>query len=566
MRARLIFFLLAAALLFAPRAAASSALVPDEYATITAAIASGADTVLVRDGAYAETVTVARPLVLARFDPGGPPASRPFVTCITVAAGPSGWTRVTGFRVEQNLALVTSMVSTDLWFERCAFEAGISRAPSLGPRLRVTECDITGSVDVNPWSLEFTGNRLTGDLTASYEDFATIAFNWITGAPGFGIMLENHEDYARISDNVVSDCGAGIRVRRPGHTPVERNLIERCAGDGILVYEPDGQTGNTIYVVDNVIRDVGGDGIVFGHLGGTAIGNTLERIGKTGIRAGVPNSILFLVRDNRVTGTGGAGLGLGDSWVTQFSHNTILRAGGHGADLGEVSRADSNVIGRCRGDGLRVTNLLWETLSATHNTLYLNEGSGLAVGSALAGFVTANIGYGNGRYALDWSGPGVATLACNLGYGNHAGNVLGAEPSETDRDGDPLFCDLPADDVHIGPGSAAILAGCETAGALGPGCVQSVGVGGAPRAAALRAWPQPARTNVRFEWPAGSHVRLEVFDTRGARCWRYEAPASASGAVWDLRDTGGARLAPGVYFVRASADGRTAVARFVVAP
>lgn len=548
-------------------ASAGSVVVPDDHATITAAIASGADTVRVREGFYDETVTIPRPLLLARFDPGAP---RPRIPRLLVAYHPNAldWGHVRGFRVDENVPFdLAFSAGTNLWLDDCVLAAGIARGAGMSPRLRVTDCEIAGSVSANPWSFEFTGNRLAGDLTFSYEDFATVAGNWVTGAPGFGIMLDNHESYARLTDNVVSDCGAGIRVRRPMDTAVERNLVERCGGDAILVDESGGTGGSGWMRANaNTIRDVSGDGIVFGHLGGTAIGNVLERIGQAGIRADVPNTGMGAVRDNRISDTGGPGFQGAQAWIAVFAANTILRAGGHGADLGALGRADSNIVGRCRGDGIRVTNLWPESPSARHNTLYLNDGSGLRVESATDGAVAANIAYGNGLYALDWSGAGVATLGCNLAFGNRAGTVRGAEATETDREGDPLFCNLPADDVHLGPGTAAILAGCETAGALGPGCASSAGAGAGQPAAFLRVVPRPASTWLRFEWAPRSAGRIEVFDVAGAKRWERALAAGQASLAWDLRDAAGRRLAPGLYFVRATWDGRALAERLVVMP
>jgi hypothetical protein len=564
MRLRTLLVLFVAVSL-APRAFASTVVVPDQYPTVSAAVASGADTIRVRDGFYNETVTIARPMLLARIDPGGPPSpSRPRVTALVIADGASGWAHVVRFRVDQPVLHLAHEPGPAAWLDDCDLDAGLARGPGLGPNLRVTGCRVTGNAVVNPYSLEFAGNVLTnGGLDANYEGSAVISGNLCSGAPGAAVTLWDNDGQGQVTDNRITDCGAGILVHDPGGTRIERNRIERCAGDGIeIAHEPM----NAVFVNDNVLRDLGGDGIDFGSLGGEAIGNTIEHVAMAGIRNDVPNTLLWRVAGNRITDTGQAGVLAWDSgWIDVFAGNTILHCDGPGALIGMAQRADSNVVGRCHGDGIRVEGA-WGAFGAAHNTLYLNAGSGLRVDSPVNGAVYANIGYGNGAYALDWSGAGTATLACNLGFGNLAGNVRGAEPSETDRDGNPLFCNLPADVVTLGPGSAAMFPGCETAGAFGPGCAQVTGVSGGVAAAVLRVGPQPARARVRFEWPPGSPVRLEVFDASGARRWRHAFPAWRASIEWDLRDERGARLAPGVYFVRAASVDHALTTRFVVAP
>lgn len=560
----LVSLLVLLAVALGPRAAAGSVVVvPDDHATVTAAIASGADTILVRDGDYDEAVAVDRSLVLARFDPEGPPETRPLLQVLTLGGAAAGDVHVSQFRFVLPVFVDALFDGPSLWLEDCHLGSGLQHGVHLGPRLRVTGCGLFGACDVYCWSLEFTGNTvIAGGLNAEYESYATIASNWFHDAPGFAITLWDNDCAGWVADNVVWNCVAGIKVMSPCGTRIERNLVEHCAGDGITT-EYAGQGGFAV-LAGNVVRDAGGNGIQLGSLGGAVLGNTIEHVALAGIRVaeGTPAQ---RIAGNRVTDAQQAGvLAAGGALVQEFAGNTILRAGGPGALLRGATRADSNVVGRCLGHGIEVDGTQG-TFTATKNTLYLNGGSGLVVASESHGLVAANIGYGNGLHALDWSGAGVASLACNLGFGNRAGNVNGAEPGATDREGDPLFCDLPADDVHLGPGSAAILAGCETAGALGPGCTSSAGVGAAAPAAFLRAGPLPARASVRFEWAAGVAARLEVFDLAGAKCWERLLPAGTGLFAWNLRDARGRPLAPGVYFARATSAERTATVKLVVA-
>lgn len=77
-----------------------------------------------------------------------------------------------------------------------------------------------------------------------------------------------------------------------------------------------------------------------------------------------------------------------------------------------------------------------------------------------------------------------------------------------------------------------------------------------PTAFALRQnRPNPfsGTTEIRFELPAESAVRLEVFDAQG-RVVRTLAegafPAGFHAVAWDQRDASGGRVRPGIYFYR----------------
>ena len=77
-----------------------------------------------------------------------------------------------------------------------------------------------------------------------------------------------------------------------------------------------------------------------------------------------------------------------------------------------------------------------------------------------------------------------------------------------------------------------------------------------PTAFALRQnRPNPfsGTTEIRFELPAATPVRLEVFDAQG-RVVRTLAqgsfPVGFHSVVWDQRDASGAHVRPGIYFYR----------------
>ena len=81
--------------------------------------------------------------------------------------------------------------------------------------------------------------------------------------------------------------------------------------------------------------------------------------------------------------------------------------------------------------------------------------------------------------------------------------------------------------------------------------------------------PNPAREAVRFEitLARAGELTLEVFDLTGRRVRVVSSELRSAGPAdktWDLGDAAGARVAPGVYVVRARAAGGEAVRRVVV--
>lgn len=92
------------------------------------------------------------------------------------------------------------------------------------------------------------------------------------------------------------------------------------------------------------------------------------------------------------------------------------------------------------------------------------------------------------------------------------------------------------------------------------------GVAPAPIAPALRASPNPARSNVRLSLASGAGERaaIEIVDLQGRLVRRLEA--SAVGAEWDRRHDDGERARPGVYFARVvTPSGRSAAVAVVLA-
>lgn len=71
--------------------------------------------------------------------------------------------------------------------------------------------------------------------------------------------------------------------------------------------------------------------------------------------------------------------------------------------------------------------------------------------------------------------------------------------------------------------------------------------------------PNPARVEVSFAlaWPEGAQAQVGVLDALGRRVRSLPAATGGSRIRWDLCDTAGRAVEPGVYFVRVEGGGRT---------
>jgi hypothetical protein len=92
-----------------------------------------------------------------------------------------------------------------------------------------------------------------------------------------------------------------------------------------------------------------------------------------------------------------------------------------------------------------------------------------------------------------------------------------------------------------------------------------------PRTVTLHA-PRPnpmvGRTEMAFELPTRQRVEMDILDMAGRRVRRLvesvDLPPGSHFATWDGTDGRGARLHPGVYFVRLNVLGGSEVRRFVM--
>jgi hypothetical protein len=417
-----------------PAALCSTVIVPDDSSTVQSAIASGVDTVLVREGDFAETPLLERNVVLQGIGVDRRPrlnelrltnlnASRIVVSGFDVA-GNVGYTQVAnkspiGVSISDcSMNVIQLNAYNDncgLSLVRCrlAFASSGDRYSGLGVGSIAMDADtVGGGVSWIVWSM--------------YS--VSIQHCWFMGVlPGAstGSAIELlYEPDGRVSHNRIENYGIGISAPdAEGALTLEGNTIAGC-GTGVQL------SGNEGFLLKgNVIRNCGT---------GVSIGGDIGLIGNT------------------ITGTSGAG---------------VLAA-----VVGSFN-AGGNVIGNCGGAGFHVDWDPWAYGGLLRsNTVFNCAGSALELSWAPAVpydsvSVESNVGFGSGTWGLSISGTQFRH-GCNDLYGNHAGSVNGIAPDATDLNVDPMFCDVSNADVRLNSSSPLLAdsSTCGQIGALGVGC------------------------------------------------------------------------------------------------
>jgi hypothetical protein len=551
----------------AATARASGAIVPWTHPTIQAAIDSGVDTVYVRSGDYDEDLVIAGDLVLMAYP------TQDFGVSHLVRARGLAYLDVgfgyrfavigLGFRGPANL-----LGSATVRLHGCRFDSSLV----LDGRFQYTSmlgCQVFGGITGQPYSLDVTNSTIVGGgISVGFEGNLSIRSNYVVGPAAIGIEVWDGDGGADVSHNTVIAAGEGIVMHYPIGSSVHGNRILDCAGNGIRCDHPGGGSGGTAYIDGNDIRRCGGHGVELVKGSYRVSSNTIDSVGQCGIHASYPTMPQYASKTgNRISAAGSHGLWV-EGHVGVVRGNRVLGAAGDGIRLAAADSVELNVTGRCGGAGLVSAAPEFDPMVLARNTMYLNAGAGIVVTSRGAETVRANIAHGNLGHGLAWSGSGAPTLGCNDWSGNVAGTVSPGSAGATDVAVNPLFCDLPADDVTLSAGSPllALAGSCGPIGALGVGCASALDVPGARSGpTGLSASPSPARAGVRFAFgPLAQPGRIDVFDVRGARRWGADVPAGAAALEWDGAGDDGSPLPAGVYFARVLFQGCVLDARVVL--
>jgi hypothetical protein len=253
--------------------------------------------------------------------------------------------------------------------------------------------------------------------------------------------------------------------------------------------------------------------------------------------------------DSRFDGASGPGVWI-SAHVTTVTSNTFKQVAGHALELAaDVDSAVGIVRGNTvlgnGGDGIRVSGVggVPMFVEIQNNLIVQNAGDGLHVGS-----------------------PTVGSIAFNDAWLNYGAAYSGGGDPDSNLTVDPVFCDLGAGDLSVSSVSPCAPSGLYgQIGAHGVGCTRLADTDMSTSAAAPLAWPNPALAWV--DLAPGRTARawwVEVFDINGRRVWKCNAPRGASSVRWSGLSASGARVSPGLYWVRfKDATATLAAARLV---
>jgi hypothetical protein len=545
---------------FAATASAQTVHVPADYATIQAALNSGATMIYVGQGTYPETLMVQSIVTLLPEPPANPMSAVPFpvVAGMSISRNEAVERRLyvrgfhfTGRVVQQN---------SDQWawtaIEGCKLDAGFQNTggSGVGETIQIRGCVITGDVYLHAYGADFSGNMVWRGQARVHSNGlgAVIRDNLVVGPAAAGLLSTSGDSPGLMTGNTVIGVTTGYTLQ---YGTASGNVAEDCGGAGFalgqLVY------GGRATFSNNLARRCGEGFGLFDRPGEVIVtGNQIDSSGAAGIHVG-PGVAAF-VTSNAIHASGSHGI-----WIEGYfppSGNTVTFSGGDGIRSPECP--EWNVVGRSSGHGIVAP-------AAKHNTVYLNAGDGLELSGTggSSDSVSNNLSYGNAGFGLRWTGNTSPILHCNDWFGNGSGASAGTAAGATDLAMNPLFCNLPQDVVTLSSASPLLaMAGCGPIGALGPGCASALAVPpGAGPFARFAAHPNPSRGAVELRWErAAIPCRIEVFDLAGALRFRADLPAGTTELRWAGEDLEHRTLPRGVYFARRTAGAAHQLARLVL--
>ncbi|MCA9757050.1 MAG: hypothetical protein KDA27_14695 [Candidatus Eisenbacteria bacterium] len=268
---------------------------------------------------------------------------------------------------------------------------------------------------------------------------------------------------------------------------------------------------------------------------------------------------------------------LTDSWI-------LRNHASHGAGIW-CQNGSSPTLNRCvvafnyapgYGGGVHCWNSSPDIRSSTfYDNAAGEHGNGVSIEQCGLSLSRSIIAFGAEGEAVYCYEPDVISIECCDIYGNQGGDWTSYIAPFQDTEGnlrlDPRFCDGPGGDWTLEATSPCLPHSapnpeCDLIGAFGVGC--PVSSTDEPLLTEfgeswLRVQPSPFRdgTWIRLNAAPTEVVRVSVFDAAGrlVRDLRREPVRDGTLEIeWDGRDQAGSPVGPGVYFVRAEAEDRSA--------
>lgn len=315
--------LLFAALAYASPVQATTLIVPDQVPTIQEAIDAVVDTIVVRPGAYPETLIVRQQfsLMTASGEPGGPPD----IGGLEFTGAGNQLYEFRGLEFTSNLLIVGAY---RVKFADCVMPRIHSTVVSSW-LLRCSIGEPSGS-DASETAIA-DSCHLVGGLTSSSTYFAVRGC--IVEGPGFGISAD--ADTIVIDGNIIRGTVSGVALDNSHSTVVSNNLIENCTHHGIY----DSGHGAKL-ITNNVLRNCAW-GMQFEGGGIFIVGNAVSGSDVSGIYTMANNPV---IEGNVVTGSRYYGIrNSGASTGIKIRNNTIAMNGYAGIEVDDYSDGDECV-------------------------------------------------------------------------------------------------------------------------------------------------------------------------------------------------------------------------------
>ena len=283
---------------------ASTVVVPDAFSTVQSAIDSGADTVLIREGTYAERPVVDHAVVLQ----GIGVAQRPRLAGLAIfnsyfwAFPPLLSVDRIDFsgRVEHT-TLYYRPRSLLFSFSDCSLDSGFYQVVSLDPndvdRLTLRRCHLGAASNARIFRVIMEADTIDGSVywTLTHQD--RISDCWFRGGPDGAITL-NQSVSDTLANNRIDHYLTGISVSDGDDTVVDANELTNCE---VGIQYPG---GGPVYITNNLIRDCGVGINAYGD-DRQLVGNSIIRARGDGIQSGGAE---LLIQGNVVGSCGGSGL------------------------------------------------------------------------------------------------------------------------------------------------------------------------------------------------------------------------------------------------------------------
>lgn len=414
--------------------AAVTVIVPDDFATVQAAIDSGADTVFIREGSYPEAPSAYRGITLLGVGEG-----RPYLGGLAIS-NPYEWLSlnwsVTGIDFAGPVTIATfnfrarfiNVALTD-----CGLGSGLQHVMNEDAYdinvLSLTRCRLAAASSAVATDIIMHADTVDAGVDWYLSGVLRVTDSWFRGGPNVALYA-----HGEIIDGEIRSC-------------LFEDYNTAIVSAGLDSHYPDG-----FVIASNSVRRMRGAAIIASCNAATLSHNTVIDCGE--------------------------GLRITQSGNLRLRDNTILRCGRFGLllDQPEALVAERNIVGHCGGSAIVIRGASQADFSFTNNTLIDNAGSGfelLEYSVMDTAVFRSNLVAWNARYGLLIQGPRTSVmLGCNDWFANDSGSVAGATESGDDLELNPWLCDLQADDFTLFSDSPLLARpGCGQIGARGSGCI-----------------------------------------------------------------------------------------------